>query len=134
MFDAIRSHAMLVFALVVSMFLAAIPAQAQLVLFDNVRIGNVVQSHAVVGTTTADAIADASVSPSLIAWKICNDAENTSTHLIVGEAVDAATDGVVLGKGKCFECPNCNAATLKAVKVKAQAASNGYSVIQYKQQ
>lgn len=125
---------LLVVSTIAALFLSSIPAQAQLVLFDNVRIGNVISKHSTVGTTTALAIAAADVSPSLLAWKICNDAENTSTHLIVGEATDAATDGVVLGKGKCFECPNCNPGTLKLIKVKAQAASNGYSVVQYKQQ
>lgn len=109
-------------------------ANAQVISFDNVRIGTIVQSHATVGTTTADAIADASVVPSLLAWKICNDAVNVSTHLIVGQAADVATDGIVLGLGDCFECPNCTPSTLKAFRVKGQAADNGYSIIQYRQQ
>lgn len=108
-------------------------ANAQ-VFFSNTRVGGIKSTHATIGTTTGDAIASASVNSGLLAWKICNDAVNTSTHLYVGEAADAATDGVQLGKGQCFECPNCNSATLKLIKVKAQAASNGYSVIQYRQQ
>lgn len=107
-------------------------AQAQ-VFFSNTRVSNVIYSHSTVGTTTADAIADASVLPNLLAWKICNDAVNTSTYMLLGEAADVATDGVSLAPGTCFECPNCNAATLKAIKVKGQAASNGYSVVQFKQ-
>lgn len=112
---------------------AASQAHAQ-VFFANTRVGNVVTKHTTVGTSTADAIADADVSPALLAWKICNDAVNTSTYLLVGEAVDVSTDGVSVAPGSCFECPNCNSATLKAIKVEGQASSNGYSVVQYKQQ
>lgn len=117
---------------VVALF-AAVPAQAQ-VFLQNSRVGIVNHSHATVGTSSTLAIASASVSPGLLGWQICNDAVNTSTYLIVGKATDVATDGVMLDKGVCFQCPNCNAQTLKLVKVKAQAAANGYSVVQYKQQ
>ncbi len=98
--------------------------------FANTVASQVSFTHTTVGTATAAAVS--SVGGNLISWKICNDAVNTSTYLLVGEAVDAATDGVMLGKGACFECPNCLAATLSAIKVKAQASSNGYSVIQYR--
>ena len=108
-------------------------ANAQ-VFFSNTRVGSLVHTHTTVGTTAALAIPSASVSSNLLAWKICNDAVNTSTYLFVGKAADPATDGVQLAPGACFVCPNCVGVTLKAVNVKAQAASNGYSVIQYKQQ
>lgn len=122
---------LLVLALFATVFAQAASAQ---VFFSNTRVGNVLYSHTTVGTTTAVAISPSSVSPGLLAWKLCNDAVNTSTYLIVGEATDVATDGAQIGPGVCFDCPNCNAATLKAVKVKGQAAANGYSVIQFKQQ
>jgi hypothetical protein len=35
--------------------------------------------------------------------------------------------------GACFECKNCKSSTLALLKVKGQAASNGYSVIQYRE-
>lgn len=108
-------------------------AEAQ-IFFGNTRVGRIVQSHTTVGTSTADAIADADVSPGLLGWKICNDAVNVSTYLLVGQAVDVSTDGVSVAPGTCFECPNCNAGTLKTIKVEGQASSNGYSVVQYKQQ
>lgn len=98
--------------------------------FANTQASQVSFSHTTVGTSTGAALSGAPHG-GLISWKICNDAVNTSTYLLVGEAADAATDGVMLGKGACFECPNCLAATLSAIKVKAQAASNGYSIIQY---
>ena len=113
--------------------LATMPAHAQ-VFFSNARVGNVVTKHTTVGTSAAVAVASADVLGGLLAWKICNDAVNTSTYLYVGKATDPADDGVQLGKGQCLECPNCSAGTLKLMRVKAQAASNGYSVVQYKQQ
>lgn len=115
------------------MCLAGTAAHAQ-VFFSNTRIGAVVQTHTTVGTTAAAAIPSASVSSNLLAWKICNDAVNTSTYLYVGKAADPSTDGTQLAPGACYVCPNCVAATLKTINVKAQAASNGYSVTQYKQQ
>jgi hypothetical protein len=119
-------------ALVLSVVLAQ-AASAQ-VFFSNTRVGSVVQTHATIGTTAAVAIASASVSPNLLAWSICNDAVNTSTYLYVGKATDPTTDGTQLAPGACYACPNCLPATLKAVKIVGQAAANGYSVIQYKQQ
>ena len=98
------------------------------------RIGSIIHTHATVGTSTTAAISSGSVGTNILSWKICNDAVNTSTYLYVGKAADVATDGVQLDKGACFECPNCTRATLLLMKVKAQAADNGYSVVQYKQQ
>lgn len=119
-------------ALVAALLVGA-QAHAQ-VFFSNLRVGSVVQTHTTVGTSTTLAISSGSVSPSLIGWKLCNDAVNTSTYLLVGQAADVATDGTSLAPGACFECPNCVASTLKLAKVKGQAASNGYSILQYKQQ
>lgn len=102
---------------------------AQSVIFPD-RVTRVTNYHATVGTTTAAAIA--TVSTDVIGWEICNDAVNTSTFLAVGQAADVSTDGVVLGLGQCFKCPNCTNALLKLMKVEGQAASNGYSVIQYR--
>lgn len=124
---------LITFALTLFLAMIAVPAAAQTLSFSPTRLGNITQTHTTVGTTTADAIASASVLPALQAWAICNDAVNASTYLIVGEAADAATDGRTLLPGACYECPNCTPATLKAMKVKGQAAANGYSVIQYKQ-
>lgn len=122
----------LAFAFLVSFVLEAGGAEAQ-VFFANTRVGTVTSTHTTVGTSTALAISSGSVGTAVLGWQICNDAVNTSTYLYVGKASDAATDGVQLDKGQCFVCPNCNAGSLKLVKLKAQAASNGYSVIQYKQ-
>lgn len=99
----------------------------------NVRVARVEITRGSVGTSTADAISAASVGGNLYMWKICNDAVNTSTHLLVGKAVDVSTDGVMLGKGECFECPNCSPQSLKDMNVEGQASSNGYTVIQYRQ-
>lgn len=83
------------------------------------------------GVSGSDAAA--SFLGNLQGWRICNNAINTSTWLAVGKAVDPETDGIRLGKGKCLECPSCTQASLKAVKVSAQAASNGFSVSQFTQ-
>lgn len=121
-----------VFAFLAALLLAT-PAPAQ-VFFANTRIGSVVQTHTTAGTTASLAIPSTSVSPNLLAWKLCNDAVNTSTYLFVGKAADPATDGTQLAPGACYVCPNCVATTLKTINVKAQAAANGYSITQYKQQ
>jgi hypothetical protein len=96
------------------------------------RIVSVSQYHTTVGTATAAAIPSASVAGNIVSWKLCNDAVNTSTYLLAGFAVDAATDGVMMAPGACYVCENCQPAILKLLKVKAQAASNGYTVILYK--
>jgi hypothetical protein len=118
----------------VALMLAAIPAQAQVVFFQNTRVGSTVHTHTTVGTTSAAAITSTSVSPNLLGWQLCNDAVNTSTYLLVGKATDVADDGIQLDKGQCYLCANCNPSTLKATRVKAQASSNGYSIVQFKQQ
>ena len=116
----------------VLVFAGSQPAGAQ-VFFANSRVNTVNHYHETVGTSTTLAISSSSVSSSLLGWQICNDAVNTSTYLYVGKASDVATDGVQLDKGQCYVCPNCNSGSLKLAKLKAQAASNGYSVVQFKQ-
>jgi hypothetical protein len=113
------------------LFVATTQASAQQY-FSPDRTASVVQTRATVGTTTAAAISPSSVAGSLLSFSVCNDAVNTSTYLLVGQAVDVSTDGVMLGLGQCFECVNCKSDVLKALKVEGQAASNGYTVIQYK--
>lgn len=110
------------------------PLASAQVFFSNLRVGSVVSYHTTVGTSTAAAIPSGSVSSNLLGWKICNDAVNSSTYLLVGKAADVGTDGTSLAPGACFVCPNCTGSTLKAANVKGQASSNGYSVLQYKQQ
>ncbi len=114
-----------------AVFSVAAPHATAQVLFENTRTKTVTQTHATVGTAAADAISAGSVGKNLLGWKICNDAVNSSTYLFVGQATDPATDGVELDKGQCFECPNCTGALLKRIKLKAQASSNGYSILQF---
>ena len=119
-------------ALMTVLMLCANVASAQQV-FSPVRVTKITNSHTTVGTATALAIPAASVGGNLLSWKVCNDAVNSSTYLIVGFAADAATDGTTLLPGACYECENCTPGLLKLVNVKGQAAANGYSVIQYRQ-
>lgn len=85
------------------------------------------------GVSGAVAIAAADVVPGLMGWRICNYAVNTSTWLAVGETIDPETDGLRLGKGKCYDCPSCSPQSLKDIKLSSQAAANDYSVTQFKQ-
>lgn len=76
----------------------------------------------------------ADVVPGLMGWRICNAAVNTSTWLAVGEStLDPELDGIRLGKGKCHDCPSCSVQSLKDLRVSAQAASDAYAIIQFKQ-
>lgn len=84
------------------------------------------------GVSSSTAIASTDILGDVQYWKICADAVQSSTWLAVGEAVDTETDGVRLGKGKCFECLDCRGSVLSSLKVSGQAASAAYSVIQYK--
>jgi hypothetical protein len=115
--------------LALSLFLVSGLAFAQSADYRATRLGNY---HTTVGTSTAAAIPGASIGGNVMGWKICNDAVNTSTYLLVGTAADAATDGTMLGLGACYVCENCTSSLLAGMKVKGQAASNGYSVIQYR--
>ena len=101
--------------------------------FAQARVSKITQYHTTVGTTTAAAIPSANILSGLVGYSICNDAVNTSTYLIVGTTADAATDGRTMAPGACYECKNCSAGSLLSLKVKGQAASNGYSVTQFRQ-
>ena len=105
---------------------------------ENPPLGAVISALAhyrtTVGTTAALAIPSASVIAGLSGFRICNDGINTSTYLVVGLNADPTIDGDRLKPGACFECMNCTAGLLKSYSVAGQAASNGYSVIQFKQQ
>lgn len=101
--------------------------------FNNDRIRAVTNTHDVtVNNITQDAINALLVGGNVVSWKICNDGENTSTHLLVGQAADVSDDGTMLLKGGCFECLNCKSSVLKLMRVESQANDNGYSVIQYR--
>ena len=118
-----------VFAILVSMLFVSSFANGQSIIYSD-KVTKISHYHATVGTTTAVAIA--APDTNILGWKICNDAVNTSTYLLVEQAVDVSTDGTMLGLGQCFDCPNCTGALLKLMKLEGQAASNGYSVIQYR--
>lgn len=125
------------FAVVATLFVAFVApptsdADAQ-VFFANTRIGAVDFDHAVVGTTAAKAIPDADVGANVLSWNICADQGNAD-HVSVSLNADPDLDGVHLQAGQCYSCPNCVASILKALNVKGGAASQGYSVTQYRQQ
>jgi len=113
--------------------LVALVFSGSVALADGIRIGKLSNYHATVGTATALAIPAVDVGGNVQSWKICNDAINTSTYLLVGQAVDVSTDGTAILPNTCFVCENCTSALLKLMKVEGQAAANGYSVIQYRQ-
>lgn len=119
----------ILFALVAFLITSSI-AVAQVAL-GPVKVGSTTHAHATIGTSAAVAIAPASVVPGLLGWQLCADAGNTNT-VIVGKAVDPASDGMVLAANMCFVCQNCSMATLKAINVKGGAAAQGYSVVQFK--
>lgn len=85
------------------------------------------------GVSGSAAISAGSILGGILGWRLCNNGTNTSTWLAVGSSLDPTVEGVRLGKGKCFECLQCTGGMLKAATVSAQAASNGYSVVQFKQ-
>lgn len=67
-------------------------------------------------------------------WKICNAGVNTSTWLAVSQtAGDPTSTGIRLGKGQCYQCMSCSTGLLTKMYVSAQAASNDYSVVEFKQ-
>lgn len=68
----------------------------------------------------------------LVGWQICNDAVNTSTALYVANVTDPSAGGQSLGKGQCYYCVKCGNQLIGQVKVSAQAATNGYSVQQFR--
>lgn len=88
--------------------------------------------HATIGVTAGDAITAGSVDSATWGWKICHDAESTSTYLAISDGVDPAATGVHIGPGQCFDCSDCNAKGLIDANVKGQAAGTGYSIIMLK--
>lgn len=87
----------------------------------------------VAGVSSSALIATADIGSNITSWKVCSDAVQTSTYLFLGIGLDPSLAGVSLGKDKCFECKKCSGYLLRSLKVSSQAASNGYTVIQYRQ-
>lgn len=87
------------------------------------------------GVSSVEALADSEIVSKLMAWSICNDADNGSSDwLAVGKsALDADSDGVRLAEGECFKCPSCTAKTLRDAYVSSEGGSNGYSIVQYRE-
>jgi hypothetical protein len=117
--------------LILAMMLAFLVAQSATAQSTPVRISGVEYYHDTIGTTASGAIPSISVK-ALFSFKVCADAGNAS-YVAVSKALDPDTDGVRLQAGQCFECLGCVGSTLKALKVKGGAASQGYSVLQYLQ-
>jgi hypothetical protein len=85
------------------------------------------------GVSGTAAITSTEVLPGMLGYRICNAAGNSSTWLAIGKAtLDPETDGVRLAPGKCLDCPSCTGKVLTDTKVSAQAASNAYTVVQFK--
>ena len=95
-----------------------------------VRVGGLEFYHDTIGTTASGAIPSISVK-SLFSYKVCADSGNAS-YVAVSKDLDPDTDGVRLQAGQCFECVGCTASLLRDLKVKGGAASQGYSVVQYR--
>lgn len=95
------------------------------------KTDTLLQYHTTVGTTAAAAIPTANVGGQVLGWNVCADSGNTST-LALGQLTDPSTDGMLLGAGACFACPNCTNRPLKTMRVKGGAASQGYSVVQFR--
>lgn len=86
------------------------------------------------GVSATAAILSTNLIPNMRGFKICNDAVNTPTYLIVGWADVVTETGVRLAKGACFECDECNKTLLETMKVSAQADSDGYGIVQWRKQ
>jgi hypothetical protein len=85
------------------------------------------------GVSSSYAVLSTDVISNVMGYRICNHSANTSTWMAVGKETDTETDGIRLKAGQCFDCPSCTGKLLKETKVSSQAASNDYSVIQFKQ-
>lgn len=110
----------------VSILLFASSAQAQIAK----RTGKMFYSRSTVGTTAQDVIAAANVQKKTYGWLVCHDPGSTATYVDVSENADPATDGLRLGPGQCFDCDDCGEGVLRRLRIKAQAAGAGYSVVQ----
>ena len=97
----------------------------------NRRVGLIKYHHATVGTSAQDAILASSVNSRIVGWRLCHDADSTANYLAASVGADPALDGIRLGAGQCFECDDCGSQGLIDLNVKADAASTGYSVIQF---
>jgi hypothetical protein len=84
------------------------------------------------GVSASTAIASGDVIGDLRGFHICNDAANTSTYMTIGWSTTIETTGTKLKPGACFTCDQCKTQILKNLKVSAQAASNGYGIVQFK--
>lgn len=85
------------------------------------------------GLLATSAIGSSDILTNIMGYRICNHSANTSTWLAIGKSTDPETDGVRIGPGKCIDCPSCARDVLGLTTVSSQAASNYYSVIQFKQ-
>lgn len=85
------------------------------------------------GVASTALIGSADIMSGVMGWRVCNASGNASTWMAIGKAVDTDTDGVRLAPGSCIDCPSCARDTLGLMKVSAQAGSNAYSVVQFKQ-
>lgn len=128
----VATLAILVALVAFSSFFPATDADAQ-IFFANTRIGKTDFDHGTVGTSAQDALADADVGANVLSWAICADSANAN-YVAVSQNADPDTDGIRLGAEQCYTCANCTASLLKAIQVKGGAASQGYSVLQYRQQ
>jgi hypothetical protein len=84
------------------------------------------------GVNAVAAIAGGSIIGNLRGFQVCNDAVNTSTYMIIGWASTVNPLGRRIAPGDCFVCDECKVSILSNMKVAAQAAANGYSVVQFK--
>ena len=84
------------------------------------------------GLLGSAAIASGSILPGVLGWRVCNHSSNASTWLAIGQATDPETDGVRIAPATCIDCPSCTPGALGALKVSSQAASNYYTVVQFR--
>lgn len=113
------------------LFLFATTAFSQTLSSLSVRNDTLLQYHTTVGTSAQIALPLVNVGNQLHGWRFCADAGNTNV-VYLGQLTDPATDGMVIGAGICFLCENCMNTTLKSMRTKGGAASQGYSVTQFR--
>lgn len=84
------------------------------------------------GVSSTRLALDADIATNLVGWQVCNDGVNTSTALYISKGADPSSSGRSIMPGKCHQCEQCSDKILSQLYVSAQAASNGYSVLQFK--
>lgn len=99
------------------------------------RVDTVLMYHATAPTSTALLIPVVDVGSQLQGWRVCADNGNTGS-VLVGVALNSS-DAAVLGPNSCFSCTDisgstCSNSGLKSLQVKGSAASQGYSVAQFR--